>query len=140
MFIGCATSSPRPASSVYDVQVFGALRLDDNNRSLRSRLRAINGVGLADETLAMAGLFAGRGWVAVKSLDTFDFVAIPSLNKMLVLELARCEYILRRDNIIALGNSGTALWLHTQNRHDATLYHIPPPVCGDAPARKVNPM
>jgi DNA replication protein DnaC len=44
---------------------------------------------------------------AVKSLDTFDFVAIPSLNKMLVLELTRCEYILRRDNIIALGNSGT---------------------------------
>ena len=44
---------------------------------------------------------------AVKSLDTFDFTAIPSLNKMLVLELARCEYILRRDNIIALGNSGT---------------------------------
>jgi DNA replication protein DnaC len=43
---------------------------------------------------------------AVKSLDTFDFAAIPSLNKMLVLELARCEYILRRDNIIALGNSG----------------------------------
>ena len=44
---------------------------------------------------------------AVKSLDTFDFMAIASLNKMLVLELARCEYILRRENIIALGNSGT---------------------------------
>ena len=28
---------------------------------------------------------------AVKSFDTFDFAAIPSLNKMLVLELARCE-------------------------------------------------
>ena len=26
-----------------------------------------------------------------KSLDTFDFKAIPSLNKSLVLELARCE-------------------------------------------------
>ena len=26
---------------------------------------------------------------------------------MLVLELAHCEYILRRENIIALGNSGT---------------------------------
>ncbi len=26
---------------------------------------------------------------AVKSLDTFDFMAIPSLNKMLVLELAQ---------------------------------------------------
>ena len=44
---------------------------------------------------------------AVKGLDTFDFAAIPSLNKMLVLELARGEFILRRENVIALGNSGT---------------------------------
>jgi DNA replication protein DnaC len=44
---------------------------------------------------------------ATKSLDSFEFTAIPSLNKMLVLELARCEYILRRENVIALGNSGT---------------------------------
>jgi len=44
---------------------------------------------------------------AVKSFDTFDFIAIPSLNKPLVLELARCEYVVARDNIIALGNSGT---------------------------------
>jgi DNA replication protein DnaC len=44
---------------------------------------------------------------AVKSLDSFDFKAIPSLNKMLVLELARCEYIDARENVIALGNSGT---------------------------------
>ncbi len=42
---------------------------------------------------------------AVKSFDTFDFTAIPSLNKMLVLELGRCEFILRQENIIALGNS-----------------------------------
>ena len=44
---------------------------------------------------------------ATKSLDTFDFLAIASLNKALVLELARCEYIDRKDNVIALGNSGT---------------------------------
>ena len=44
---------------------------------------------------------------AVKSLDTFDFPAIPSLNKILVQELARGEYIDRRENVIALGNSGT---------------------------------
>jgi len=44
---------------------------------------------------------------AVKGLDGFDFPAIPSLNKMLVLELARCEYVERRENVIALGNSGT---------------------------------
>jgi len=28
---------------------------------------------------------------AVKSLDSFDFAAIPTLNKLQVLELARCE-------------------------------------------------
>ena len=44
---------------------------------------------------------------AVKSLDTFDFPAIPSVNKALVLELARCEYVQRRENVIAVGNSGT---------------------------------
>ena len=45
---------------------------------------------------------------AVKSLDSFDFKAIASLNKMLVLELARCEYVERRENIIALGNSAAS--------------------------------
>ena len=44
---------------------------------------------------------------AVKSLDSFDFSAIPKLNKMQVLELARCEWIDRRENVIALGPSGT---------------------------------
>ena len=41
-----------------------------------------------------------------KSLDTFDFLAMPTLNKSLVLELARCEWIDKRENIIALGPSG----------------------------------
>ena len=44
---------------------------------------------------------------AVKSLDTFDFMALPGLNKPMVLELARCEFVVARENIIALGNSGT---------------------------------
>ena len=35
------------------------------------------------------------------------FKAMPSLNKMLVMELARCDYISRNENIIAVGNSGT---------------------------------
>jgi DNA replication protein DnaC len=42
-----------------------------------------------------------------KSLDSFDFTVIPSLNKALVLELARCDYISRKENVLALGNSGT---------------------------------
>jgi DNA replication protein DnaC len=44
---------------------------------------------------------------AIKSLETFDFDAIPSLNKKLVLDLARCEFVARRENVIALGPSGT---------------------------------
>ena len=44
---------------------------------------------------------------AVKSLDTFDFLAIPSVKKALVKELARCEYVQHRENVIAIGNSGT---------------------------------
>ena len=34
---------------------------------------------------------------AVKSLDSFDFKACPRLNKMQELELARCEWIERRE-------------------------------------------
>lgn len=42
-----------------------------------------------------------------KGLDSFDFKVVPSLNKVLTIELARGEFIDRRENIIALGPSGT---------------------------------
>ncbi len=42
----------------------------------------------------------------VKQLDSLDFKAIPALSKMLVLELARGEYITRRENVILLVPSG----------------------------------
>ena len=43
---------------------------------------------------------------AVKSLDSFDFKTMASLNKPMVMELARCEYIDCHENVIALGPSG----------------------------------
>ena len=46
------------------------------------------------------------GFPVVKQLESFDFKAIPALNKMLVLDLARGEYITRRENVILLGPSG----------------------------------
>ena len=52
------------------------------------------------------GIKAAR-FPAVKSLDSFDFKAIPALNKMQVLKLARCEWVERRENVIALGPGGT---------------------------------
>ena len=39
---------------------------------------------------------------AVKSLDSFDFKAIPALNKMQVLELARGDWVERRGNVALL--------------------------------------
>ncbi len=44
---------------------------------------------------------------AIKTLDTFDFTARPSVNKVLVTELARCEFIDNRENILLVGNPGT---------------------------------
>jgi len=47
------------------------------------------------------------GFPVLKTLDGFDFTAIPSLNKRLVMELVRCEYLQKRENVLAVGNSGT---------------------------------
>src|SRR5271163_865134 len=43
----------------------------------------------------------------VKTMDSFEFLAMPTLNKTLVLELARSEFLGRRENVLLLGNSGT---------------------------------
>jgi DNA replication protein DnaC len=48
----------------------------------------------------------GAKFPAVKGLDSFDFAAVPSLEKDFVLELARCEYVARRENIVVVGNAG----------------------------------
>lgn len=42
-----------------------------------------------------------------KSLETFDFSAIPCLNKTRILALARGEYLDERRHVILMGNSGT---------------------------------
>lgn len=42
----------------------------------------------------------------IKELATFDFSAIPDLNKAQVLDLSRGEYIVRREPIIMVGNPG----------------------------------
>ena len=48
---------------------------------------------------------AGR-FPSVKSLERFNFDAIPTLNKKRVLELVRSAFVDRRENVIALGPSG----------------------------------
>ena len=44
---------------------------------------------------------------AVKTLESFDFTALPDLPKPEVLALAQGDFIKRKENVVCLGNSGT---------------------------------
>jgi DNA replication protein DnaC len=44
---------------------------------------------------------------APKTLDGFDFAARPSVNKPLLLDLARGDYLAKRENVLFVGPSGT---------------------------------
>ena len=44
---------------------------------------------------------------APKTLDAFDFAARPSVNKPLLLDLTRGDYVTKRENVLFVGPSGT---------------------------------
>ena len=43
----------------------------------------------------------------LKTLENFDFKVQASINETMVRELAACEYIASRENVLMIGNSGT---------------------------------
>jgi len=43
----------------------------------------------------------------LKTIETFDFTAQPSINEALVRELLRGEYLQKRENVLLVGNPGT---------------------------------
>jgi DNA replication protein DnaC len=43
----------------------------------------------------------------LKTIDSFDFASQKSVNKPLVRELLRCEFIDQHENVLLIGNSGT---------------------------------
>ena len=43
----------------------------------------------------------------IKTLETFDFRRLPSINKTLIRELLTGDYLYRRENILLVGNSGS---------------------------------
>ncbi|UWG97340.1 IS21-like element helper ATPase IstB [Dehalobacter sp. DCM] len=49
------------------------------------------------------------GFPIIKTLDTFEFDSkrLPDLNKDVVMELATCRFVENKQNIVAVGNSGT---------------------------------
>jgi DNA replication protein DnaC len=62
---------------------------------------------LERERRAAARRLKGAKFPTTKGLDAFDFAAAPSVNKPMILELIRCEYIDHRENVLLVGGSGT---------------------------------
>jgi len=44
---------------------------------------------------------------SLKTLDAFDFSAIPALSKQAIIELAQCHYLEAPENVVLLGPTGT---------------------------------
>jgi DNA replication protein DnaC len=79
-----------------------------NNRTYQDYLFALleGEVIQRDEHAQKLRLLRAR-FPVMKTLDSFEFNVIPSVNKARVLELARGHFIERRENIIFIGSYGT---------------------------------
>jgi DNA replication protein DnaC len=62
---------------------------------------------LERERRAAARRLKAAKFPTAKALGAFNFAAAPSVNKPMILELMRCEYIDRRENVLLIGGSGT---------------------------------
>jgi DNA replication protein DnaC len=58
------------------------------------------------ERNATARRIREAGFPVEKDLPDFNFAAVPQLNKKRILDLARCEYVGERENIVLIGPPG----------------------------------
>jgi DNA replication protein DnaC len=49
----------------------------------------------------------GAKFPVLKTIDSFDFAAQPTINELLMRQLLSGEYLEARENILLIGNSGT---------------------------------
>jgi DNA replication protein DnaC len=61
----------------------------------------------ARQSNALASRIKQAGFPVHKDLDSFDFTAVPALNKQQVLELTRGQWIEQHYNVCLIGNAGT---------------------------------
>ncbi len=92
------------ASKVYQSM---AREAEDNNLSYEEYLLGVleQEITQRESNRIQRGI-RQAGFPVIKTLDSFDFKAIPSLSKQKVLKLAGCEYIKNLENVILVGNSG----------------------------------
>jgi DNA replication protein DnaC len=81
----------------------GAERIDYAGFLLRLAEREL----LERERKATERRIKEAAFPVIKTIDTFDFAARPSLNEALVRELLRGEYLERKENVLLVGNPGT---------------------------------
>jgi len=70
-------------------------------------LRLTEGELLDREKRAAERRVKEANFPVLKTIDTFDFKAQPSINEQLVRELMRGEYIDKKENVLLIGNPGT---------------------------------
>jgi len=92
------------ASKVYQSM---AREAEDNNLSYEEYLLGVleQEITQRESNRIQRGI-RQAGFPVIKTLDSFDFKAVPSLSKQKVLKLAGCEYIKNLENVILVGNSG----------------------------------
>ena len=79
-----------------------------NNQSYQDYLlELLDGEVLQRDENAQKLRLARARFPVIKMLDSFDFTALPSLNKALVIELTRGNFVDRRENVIFIGSYGT---------------------------------
>jgi len=59
------------------------------------------------ERKAAARRLKAAKFPAIKTAAEFDFAAQPTINRGIALELLKCEFISRKENVLFLGGSGT---------------------------------
>lgn len=80
----------------------------DTNQTYEDYLLRLTELEVATRTSnALNARIKQASFPVQKDLDTYDFSALPSVNKQKVLELGRCEWISQRTNVCLLGQPGT---------------------------------
>jgi len=90
-----------------ECEAFAARAAHDNADHLTYLLHLSEAELLERERKAAERRLKAARFPVLKSLESFDFAARPSVNRVLVAELARGAFIDARENVLLVGNPGT---------------------------------
>ena len=89
----------------YQKEAEGSLKVGDSYEKFLCRLSEQEVLSRLNRHVQMR--IKNAQFPSLKTLDSFDFSALPTLEKKLVMGLMGGSYIEKAENVLALGNSGT---------------------------------